>query len=80
MVGVALFFGDCSFAGGRCPQDPEPIMDSDVFRIGAIGTFIAIAIPVWMHTPTMHRLWTALGAGGTAGVIVGLLVRSSAAG
>jgi hypothetical protein len=69
MLLVAIAVGDCSFAGGRCPADPVPWWDDDVFRAATTGLAMVVAAPMLARRPT----WRGAGRAATAAAVVALL-------
>jgi hypothetical protein len=80
LVLVAATFGSCSAFGGRCPQDPPPWYDDDVFGMAAAGAALVVAVPWFVTRPSRTRFVQALAAGAAAALLVGWVVRSSAHG
>lgn len=85
VVGLGLVFvvaalGHCSSFGGSCPADPPPLLEDDVFGTSALGAALAVGVPTWLTAPTVRRLKLAVPVAAGAGVLVGLMARSAAAG
>ena len=80
LVLVVSAVGHCAAFGGRCPAEPPPLFEDDVFGSAALGGFIAIGIPVWLARPSFRRLRIALPVGLGAAVLIGLIARSAALG
>jgi hypothetical protein len=73
--GVALLvaaLGHCSAFGGRCPAEPGPLLESDVFRLVAVTIAITVWIVGWCIQPNRRGAVTGLLAGLVIGVIAGL--------
>jgi hypothetical protein len=66
---LAIVVGDCSFAGGRCPADPVPWWEDDVFGTAATGLAMIVAAPMLARRPT----WQGVGRAAAAAAIVALL-------
>lgn len=77
---LAAAFGSCSAFGGSCPDGRPPLWDDDTFRIAASGAALMVGVPVFLYRPSWRQLAVALAAGAGAGLVVGLLVTTSAAG
>lgn len=77
---VITAIGHCSAFGGRCPADPEPLLDNDVF--GSVA--VTLAFTVWIVAVCIrpNRTGAILGAlaGLAAGVVAGLAAAAYAAG
>jgi hypothetical protein len=80
MVVVAVTVGRCDAFGGRCPADPPPLFEDDVFGIAAFGAALLVAVPIFVMRPSMRRLLIAVGVGVASALFVGLIARSSAYG
>ena len=48
--------------------------------MAALGTALIVAVPLFVHRPSWHRLGVAAGAGASAALIVGLVVTNAAHG
>ena len=72
--------GHCSAFGGRCPADPPPLFEDDVFGTAFMGGLVAIGIPIWLARPGWRRLGRALAIAVPLAFLIGLVARSSAAG
>lgn len=77
LIVVAVTVGRCDAFGGRCPADEPALFDDDVFGMAAFGAFLVVAAPYFFYRPSKKRLLTAIPAGIIAGLIVGLIARSS---
>ncbi len=80
VVLIAATLGSCSAFGGTCPSTPPPLLDDDVFRIAAMGTALAVGLPVFLRAPSRRRLAVSLALAVGAALVVGLAVRSGAYG
>lgn len=78
VVGTVL--GHCSAFGGRCPAEPGPLLDNDVFGLAVVGSAMIVvpAVLVWSDSwPTrLRRMAVAV----PACVLVGWLAATWAAG
>ena len=77
LILAAVTLGRCDAFGGRCPSDEPSLLDDDVFGMAAFGAFLIVAVPSFLYRPSMRRLLIALPVGVAAGLIVGLIARSS---
>jgi hypothetical protein len=77
MVLITATLGDCSAFGGRCPQEPPPLLEDDAFWLSATGAFVAAATPIFLWAPSRGRLLLAVGIGAAIALVVGAAVRSS---
>ena len=80
IVLLAAAVGHCSAFGGRCPADPPPLWDDDVFGTAAMGAALAVGLPVWLVQPSVRRLRMAVPLALGAALVVGLIARSAASG
>jgi hypothetical protein len=78
-VVIAMVLGDCSAFGGRCPDEPPPLLDDDVFGMAAFGAFIATAVPVTLLARPRVQAGRAIAIGVAAALLVGLIARAAAA-
>ena len=78
LILIAFTLGDCSAFGGRCPQDPPPLLDDDTFGMAAIGAALVVGVPVFLSAPSWRRLAIAAGSALAAALVIGLLARSAA--
>lgn len=69
MLLLAIAVGDCSFAGGRCPADPVPWWEDDVFGTAATGLAMVVAAPMLARRPN----WRGAGRAAAAAAVVALL-------
>jgi hypothetical protein len=69
MLLLAIAVGDCSFAGGRCPADPVPWWEDDVFGTAATGLAMLVAAPMLARRPN----WRDAGRAAAAAAVVALL-------
>ena len=76
MIGIAMVVGQCDAFGGRCPAEPTPLWEDDMFGTAASGALLAVAAPVFLTRPSKRRFVLALGLGIAAAVFVGFLARS----
>jgi len=74
---VAVTLGRCDAFGGRCPADEPALLDDDVFGMAAFGALLVVAVPYFCYRPSKRRLLTSVPIGVAAGLIVGLIARSS---
>lgn len=81
--GIALFtvaLGHCSAFGGRCPADPQPLLQDDVFGGVAVGLFVGLlsaALALW---PDRTGVVVGIGAGAPLALVAGLAAARWAAG
>ena len=69
---LAVFtVGRCDSFGGRCPPDPEPLLQNDNFGMAATATFAAVAGAIFLSAPSWRRVAWAVGVGLGAGLLVG---------
>ena len=69
---LAVFtVGRCDFAGGRCPADPESLLQNDNFGTAALATFAAVAGAIFLSGPSRRRAAWAVGVGLAAALLVG---------
>jgi hypothetical protein len=80
IVVVVAALGHCSSFGGRCPAEPGPLLEDDVFGTAAAGAALAVGGPMFLLKPSARRLGQALVVAAVVGVIVGLLARLMALG
>ena len=80
LVLLATAVGHCSAFGGRCPAEPVPVWDDDVFGMSFLGAVIAIGVPVWLARPGWQRVAYAAATGVPAALLIALLARDVAAG
>ncbi len=78
LILLAVTFGDCSAFGGRCPADPPPPLEDDVFGMAAVGGALLVGVPVLLTAPSWRRLGVAAVAALGAGLLIGMLARSLA--
>ena len=72
--------GSCSAFGGRCPSDPEPLLQDDVFGMASTGAAVALSGLV-LVVPALRRRWpVAVAVVALGAVVAGLMVRSYASG
>ena len=77
LILVAVTLGRCDAFGGRCPADKPALLDDDVLGTAAFGAFLVVTVPYFFYRPSSKRLLTAAPVGIAAGLIVGLIARSS---
>ena len=74
---LAVFtVGRCDSFGGRCPADPEPLLQNDNFAMAAMATFAAVAGAILLSAPSWRRVAWAAGVGLAAGLLVGVWATS----
>jgi hypothetical protein len=78
MVLLAIAVGHCSFAGGRCPADPVPWWEDDVFGTAAAGLALVVAAPMLARRPTWRGLGRAAAAAGVVAFLGGWLIAEAA--
>jgi hypothetical protein len=78
MVLLAIAVGDCSFAGGRCPADPVPWWEDDVFGTAAAGLALVVAAPMLARRPTWRGLGRAVAAAAVVALLGGWLIADAA--
>jgi len=78
LILLAVTLGDCSAFGGRCPADPPPLLEDDVFGMAAAGGALLVGVPVLLTAPSWRRLGIATVAALGAGLLIGMLARSLA--
>lgn len=79
LVLIAFAIGDCSAFGGTCPSEPPPLFEDDTFGTAAAGAALAVGVPVFLRAPSRRRLVVAAAVAIAAGLLVGLVARSSTA-
>lgn len=79
MILVAATVGQCSAFGGRCPADPPPWWEDDVFGMSAMGSALVVG-PLLALRRGPGRWRVAVGGAIAAAVVIGLVVRSVAHG
>jgi hypothetical protein len=77
LILVAVTLGRCDAFGGRCPADDPPLFEDDVFGMAAFGAFLLVAVPYFLYRPSKRQLLVAVSIGVAAGLMVGLIARSS---
>lgn len=75
---VAL--GHCSAFGGRCPAEPEPLLENDVFGTVAVTIGIAVWIVGLCLRPNRSEAVVGFLTGLVVGVVAGLAAVAAAAG
>lgn len=80
IVVLAVTVGHCSAFGGRCPADPPPLWDDDVFGMSFTGALIAVAVPIWLARPGWRQVAPAIATGVPAALLIALAARAMAAG
>lgn len=69
---IAVFtVGRCDSFGGRCPADPEPLLQNDNFGMAATATFAAVTGAIFLSSPSWRRGAWAVGVGLGAGLLIG---------
>jgi hypothetical protein len=79
LIVIAVTVGQCEAFGGSCPADKPALLDDDVFGLAAFGALLVVAVPYFFYRPSRQRLLAAVPVGVAAGLIVGLIARSSVA-
>jgi hypothetical protein len=77
---VVTAVGHCSAFGGRCPADPVPLLEDDVFGMVALAIGTATAIVGVCLRPSWRGAITGLVAAVPIGLLAGLLAATSARG
>lgn len=67
---LLTWVGHCSAFGGRCPSDPEPLWENDVFGF----VWMIVAVTVTVVTFCMHPDRRGAVGGVVRGVVLGLVV------
>ena len=67
---LLTWVGHCSAFGGRCPADPEPLWDNDVF--GTVWMIVAVTVAVVTLCLRPDRRGAVVGV--VRGVVLGLAV------
>lgn len=67
---LLMWVGHCSAFGGRCPADPEPLWENDVF--GSVWLIVAVTVAVVTVCMRPDRRGAVVGV--VRGVVLGLLV------
>ncbi len=77
---LLTWVGHCSAFGGRCPADPEPLWENDVF--GTVGMIVAVTVTVVTLCRRPNRRGVVVGVvrGVVLGLVVGLLAVASTSG
>ena len=78
LILLAVTVGDCGFAAGRCPREAPPVLQDGTFGTAAFGAALLVGVPVFLSRPSWRRLAIAAAIATGAGVLIGLMVRSSA--
>jgi hypothetical protein len=78
MLLLAIAVGDCSFAGGRCPADPVPWWEDDVFRTAATGLAMVVAAPMLARHPNWRGARRAAAAAAVVALLGGWLIAEAA--
>lgn len=79
MVLLAIAVGDCSFAGGRCPADPVPLWEDDVFGMAATGLAMVVAAPILARLPNRRGVRRAVAAAAVVALSGGWLIAEALA-
>lgn len=77
---VVTAIGHCSAFGGRCPADPTPLLDDDVFGMVALAIGAAAAVVGVCLRPNRRGAVTSVVAAVPAGLLAGLLAATYARG
>ena len=80
LVLAAVTIGHCSAFGGRCPSESPPLVEDDVFGMATTGSFMAVAVPIWLVRPSRSRLVGAVAIGVVVALAVGFATRAVASG
>jgi hypothetical protein len=78
LVLLAIAVGDCSFAGGRCPADPVPWWDDDVFGAAAAGLAMVVAAPMLARRPNWRGVRDAAAVAAVVALVGGWLIAEAA--
>jgi hypothetical protein len=78
MLLLAVAVGDCSFAGGRCPADPVPWWEDDVFGTAATGLAMVVAAPMLARHPNWRGVRRAAAAAAVVALLGGWLIAEAA--
>jgi hypothetical protein len=78
MVLLAIAVGDCSFAGGRCPAEPVPWWEDDVFGTAATGLAMVVAAPMLARRPNWRGARRAAAAAAVVALLGGWLIAEAA--
>ena len=57
IVLLAAAVGHCSAFGGRCPAEPPPLWDDDVFGTAAMGAALAVGLPATWINPSGYGVY-----------------------
>lgn len=80
LVLLAVAVGHCSAFGGRCPAEPVPLWEDDVFGTSFAGGLVAVAVPVWLARPGWRRMVQAAAVGTPVALLIALVARGVAVG
>jgi hypothetical protein len=78
MLLLAIAVGDCSFAGGRCPADPVPWWEDDVFGTAATGLAMVVAAPMLARHPNWRGAGRAAATAAAVALPGGWLIAEAA--
>jgi len=76
LILLAFTVGNCAAFGGRCGEDPPPILDDDVFGMAFAGILLIAAGPLISHWRRTRQIWLAPASLGAA-ILVGFMARAS---
>lgn len=85
LIGIAvaaltIWIGDCSAFGGRCPREPDPLLEDDVFGSLVMCGLLIAGGPYWLYNPKLSRFGKGLAIGIGFGILLGLMGRSMVSG
>lgn len=70
---LVTWVGHCSAIGGRCPADPGPLLENDVFRMVWMLLAVTIAVVTFCMRPDRRGAVVGVVRGVILGLIAGLL-------
>lgn len=79
-VVLTLAVGHCSAFGGRCPAEPVPLLEDDVFGIVATIVAVTTAIVAVCTRPDRRGLLTGVAVAAPLGLLVGVAAATLARG
>jgi hypothetical protein len=65
--------GHCSAFGGRCPADPEPLWENDVFGMVWMIGAVTVAVVMFCMRPDRRGAAAGVAGGAIVGLVAGLL-------
>lgn len=77
---VIAAVGRCSAFRGRCPAEPEPLLQDDAFRLVAVTLAITVWVVSWCIRPDRRGAVIAFLVGLISGVLGGIVAATTAAG